>query len=309
MFSDAIEALFNDVDLLATRVVALPQIILVLGGPAKVTCTDPNQSNRHVFLTEMFRINDPLADILKMPEDYPAWNQFDGYPNLVEFEKDAGSLSKAILLFSESFGAIAELSNFANDPILRDRLVAVFSKKHYQQDSYIKLGPIKQIEDLYENSICVVSADSPSDFISEVNDVAVALKAKCDLNPRTTKFDLTQRRDRFLLMADLVDLFSALSIKDFQNIFEKLSITSDKKTLERELKLLEMFGLIVSSTSDRKFFIAPKGSLRQSFLDYKAKVGSTSFDRSRRKTHFFELLRADRPRHKAYQFVHEVTPT
>jgi hypothetical protein len=304
LFSEATDSFLNDIDLSSTRVVALPQIILVLGGPTSIQPADSHKSNRNIFVAKMLENNDPLALLLKMPEQYPEWNQFDGYPDLVEFEKDAGSLSKAILLFSESAGAVAELANFANDPILCDRLIAVFSKKHFEQASYIKFGPIKQIQRHSDHSICVIHANSPSEFVNEIGDVSQTLKTKFDLDPKTTKFDLSQRRDRLLLLADLVDLFSALGITDFINILKKLDTDSDRKTIERELNLLEMFGLLVSSTSDRKFYVAPKGRLRNSFLNYKAKTGSASFDRARQKTRFFELIKLDRSRQKAYQLIH-----
>lgn len=306
MFSQAVESFLNEIDLPATRVVALPKIILVLGGPVNIQPDHLYISNRNVFITKMGEKNDELSPLLRMPEDYPEWNQFNGYPHLVDFERDAGSLTRAILLFSESAGAIAELATFADDPRLCERLLAVFSKRHYDGDSFIRHGPIRQIEAHSEDSICVVLADAPTNFATEVDDVADALRKKWAAAPKTSKFDGARRRDRFLLLADLLDLFCALNLAEITSIFEKLSFAADRIDLERELKLLEMFGLVVSSTSDRRFYVAPPGSARQSFLNYKARVGAANFDRSRHKTKSYTSLQGDRPRLKAYQLVHGI---
>ena len=70
------------------------------------------------------------------PEDFKEeWNRIGGYPNLVDFEKEAGCLARGILLFSECDGALAELGAFCTDDVLCERLVVVLEDKHYDDDS------------------------------------------------------------------------------------------------------------------------------------------------------------------------------
>lgn len=302
--ADPIEIFLSEIELTATRVVALPRIILVLGGPLSIKPEDLYKSNRNVFVTKMLQAGDDLATLLCMPENYYEWNQFNGYPNLVDFEKDAGSLTRAILLFSESAGAIAELASFAGDAVLCERLVVVLKRRHFDEVSYITLGPVRQALMQSETAVCVIEADSPQFFESEVEYVAAAVRQKFESEPKKTRFDGRKRRDRFLFIADLVELFSALTFAEISMALERAQLDFEKTSLERELKLLEMFGLVVSSVSDRRFYVPPKQEKRQSYLDYQAKAGVANFVRARAKAKHFASMLHDRPRQRAYQVVH-----
>lgn len=99
MFENTITEFKSSVNPLATRIEALPSTILVFGGKKSIKPDDKYISCRNVFLEWAFSTNHILSKSLKTPEDYPDWNTFEGYQNLVEFERDAGSLSSCILLF------------------------------------------------------------------------------------------------------------------------------------------------------------------------------------------------------------------
>ena len=94
------------------QVIHLPSIVFVFGRHLR---DDPNAAPsgmRDMFVAWSHENGHPLADLLRLPEEYPEWNQFDGYDDLVTFESDAGSLSRVILIFLESEGAFAELGAF-----------------------------------------------------------------------------------------------------------------------------------------------------------------------------------------------------
>lgn len=135
------------------RIEQLPPIILVFGGKLGGS----NNSARQMFINWVLAKNSTLNQQVRTPEQFEDWNNFEGYSNLVDFEIDAGHLTKAIVLFSESEGAYAELGSFCTDPVLSERLFVVIARQHYDAPSFIAHGPIKKIETLHrDHSICVL---------------------------------------------------------------------------------------------------------------------------------------------------------
>ena len=183
MFSSAIQKFQSSISPEKTRIESLAPVVFVFGGPAS-TGDIRYSSCRNVFLTWAHESGFELANSLITPEDYKEWNQFEGYDNLVDFERDAGCLSRGILLFLECPGALAELGVFCMDDVLCERLLVVVEKKHYDDSSFIRLGPIRRIEEAHSASaVCVV--DSTTDvrlFESQVVGVGEALRRKRNLS-------------------------------------------------------------------------------------------------------------------------------
>jgi hypothetical protein len=277
----------------------------VFGGATPVD--NKYASCRNVFLCWAHESGYELADFLITPEDYREWNQFEGYDNLIDFERDAGCLSRGILLFSECEGAFAELGAFSMDDDLCERLLVVVAREHYYDaPSFIRLGPIRRIEKAHSSgAICVV--DSTNDkhlFEAEVAGVGDALKSKVKTLPKTSGFRSSRRRDQFLLIVDLVDLFGALTEREVQELLSFMGITHEEpKRLENMLNLLTLLGLVVrSGYLTQRFLVPPKD--RSQFLDYSAQ-GELKFDRARFKlVTALPALNKDSARRKAYEKIH-----
>ena len=305
MFSETIQKFRESISPDRTRVVSLAPLIFVFGGPTSVS--DKYASCRNVFLSWAHDSGFELANSLVTPEQYPEWNQFEGYDNLVEFERDTGCLSRGILLFSECAGALAELGAFCMDEVLCERLLVVLERAHYKEDSFIRLGPIKHIEDTHgDGAICVVnSVDEKEVFELQVSGVGGALKAKVETLPKTHRFDPSRTRDQFLLIIDLVELFGALTKREIEELLEYMGISHEPKHFKRMLNLLKMLGLIIHSKKlTNPFFVAPKN--RSFFLAYSGQ-GDLKFERAPFKlktTH--PALRKDKERLSAYEDIHGV---
>ena len=290
-----------------TRIESLFPLILVFGGDTDVS-KDKYQSCRNVFLQWAHEKKYDLADFLRTPEEFKEWNNFEGYPNLVDFEKDAGCLTRGILLFSESPGAFAELGAFCTDEVLCERLLVVLANDHYDAPfpSFIRLGPVKRIEDKHtEKAICIVSSTADKRvFETEVADIGKALQDKVKTLPKTKQFSATETRDQFLLIADLIELFGALT-EDELGILLKFFMGVDPVNLKRMLNQLILFELIIKSPgiTDR-YYVPP--TLRNQYLDYTATAG-LNFERApfKLKTILPEL-KADKNRLKAYAKYHGV---
>lgn len=85
----------------------------------------------------------------------------DTYDNLLSLEADLAQVSRITLLFSESFGSAAELGAFCMEQNIASRLLVVISEKHFEEDSFVKLGPLKHLKDNYAKSaVCVLPRDA-----------------------------------------------------------------------------------------------------------------------------------------------------
>lgn len=261
-----------------TQIESLFSLILVFGGPAS-DVKDKYSSCRNVFLSWAHETNYELVNSLRIPEDFPEWNDFEGYPNLVEFERDAGCLTRGVLLFSESPGAFAELGAFCSDDDLCERLLVVLAEEHYVARSYISLGPIQLIKKKHsEKSIYTAdTTDKPREFEAEVKDVGDALLNKVGVKLKEKQFRSDKTRDQFLLIADLIELFGALTEQEIGFLLKHMGV--EQTNLSRMLNQLYLFNLIIKTRGKNDlYYIPPKQ--RTSFLNYTAPTNSKlNFDR------------------------------
>jgi hypothetical protein len=274
--------------------------VLLFGGSLR----PEKLSARQLFITWLYVKKPKLAALVRTPEQFEDWNTFQGYSNLVDFEIDAGHLTRAIVLFSESEGAYAELGAFSMDASLAERLFVVISKEHYDAPSFIANGPIKKIDIDDNQSVCVVDTLDLGAVSEQFEAIATALEEKLQAAPQSPVFKKDRRRDQFLLAADLVDLFGAITAKELHDLMKFMDIDLDTAELERITSQLKRFELIefVPGTSKR-FFVPPKQ--RQPFLNYAGINAENRFDRTR-----FKMLKAqpwlirEAQRLKAYNNIH-----
>ena len=310
MFTDALNLFKKSVDPKKTHLRRLPKIILLFGsGPIGVEEIHRNSSFRNVFLNWAHDNTSPLRDQFRLPEDYPEWNRFQGYQNLVDFESDAGALSGGILLFSEGSGALAELGAFCMDKVLSERLLVVIRRSHFSEDSFLVHGPLKKIaSDHSDASICVIESETPEQFYSEASKVAEALQEKVNANPRKELVSFDRVRDQLLVIADLVELFGALTETETLNLLKFLGLEIEREIFRRLVGQLLLFNLLEQAQKySQKYLIAPTKN-RDSFIDYDSANIELRFDRINFKVKTFEYLKKESTRRQAYSLVHgEVT--
>lgn len=300
MLDAAIEAFKSSISPPDSRVSQLPQIVLVFGGSLGA---DPYTSSRQLFLNWMLAKSHPISSLIRTPEQFSDWSQYEGYGNLIDFESDAGNLSRVVVLFSEGPGAFAELGAFCMDPVLSERLFVVIEKRHYKDSSFIAHGPIKKIEHQNEDAICVVNSILPQDIEAELPDIADVLTAKMKSAPKTQAFDPTRPRDQFLLVADLVELFGALTKHELMVLLDFMGVEIAPKMFARIVNQLCRFELIeLVEQTNKRFFVPPKE--RRWYFDYEALAGGSAFQRSRFKLQVFSALKGDKARFNAYSEIH-----
>ena len=302
MVSKAAELFGASVSPSDARIEQLPPIILVFF----FLFQDASTSARATFINWLYINKHPLLELIKTPENFEDWNNFQGYGNLVDFEIDAGNLTKAVILFCESHGACAELGSFCMESSLSERLFIIISRENYEARSFVANGPIKKIELQHpnQNSVCVLETLEPSEMQNEIGNLIEALEEKIKSFPKTQAFQHSRSRDQFLIVADLVDLFSALTAHELHEIIKimQVEITFDK--LERILNQLQRFGLLNPvQFLTKKYYIAPKN--RIPYINYVGLDGARKFDRANFKiTKVTPWLEGDKNRLRAYQQIH-----
>lgn len=300
MVANVVEMFQMAVSPLDARIDQLPPIVLTFGGQLG----EPSKSARQMFINWVLIHKPKISTQVRTPEQFQDWNNFEGYSNLVDFEIDAGHLTKAIILFSESEGAYAELGSFCTDPILSERLFVVIEKKYYEAGSFIANGPIKKIERQHDQSICVLDTLDPTQISYQLADLSIALEEKLATLPKTLGFQPTRHRDQLLLVADLVDLFGALARKELYELVHAMRVEIDYARLDRITSQLLRFELIVLVPGvTKRFFVAPRD--RIAYLNYASPPDTPSFDRLRFKLlKVTPWLKADKSRLKAYMEIH-----
>lgn len=305
IFATILAEFLAQVDPARAQVVHLPLLVFVFGRHLR---NDPNAAPsgmRDMFVTWAHETDHKIAQFLRLPEDYPEWNQFIGYDDLVQFETDAGCISRAILLFVESEGAFAELGAFCKEPVLAERLFVVLYSKFYHTDSYIALGPLRVLQRVQgdEHSICPVEGDKLEDFQKVLPELADDVLEKAQQG-RTHIFDPEQIRDQFLFIADVVELFGALKISEIIDLLTKFNMPLDKARVKQMLSLLCLLEVVqLSEHLSRRFYVPPKGK-REAFIGYKIPDSDARLDRLQFKLRALEFLKSDSFRRQAYEKVH-----
>lgn len=207
--------------------------------------------------------------------------------------------------FSESEGAIAELGAFCMDDVLCERLVVVIDKKHHSAISFISLGPIKLIQAVSDDSIFVVdSIANKKSFETELESLADALSAKFNSIPKTQNFISNRSRDQLLLLADLIELFCALTKKELKDLVEFMGVEISPARFNQMINQLKLFELIIQpKKGSQNFLVTPTKDKRKNYLNYVAPHGHVNFDRTRVKLKIYAELKKDNLRFRAYQQV------
>lgn len=89
------------------------------------------------------------------------------YGDFLKFEVDLAQITELIVLFCESSGSFVELGAFSMLPEISERLLVVMRDKHYQKDSFIRLGPLLSLQNNYGDTVVCVVDDN---HINIVND-------------------------------------------------------------------------------------------------------------------------------------------
>jgi hypothetical protein len=295
------ELLQASIDPLGTRVVGRPNLILVFGGPLG---DGREKSARQMFLDWIKKNHKDLSQSMITAENCKDWNNFAGYANLIDFERDVVCLSRAVVLFLESPGSIAELGAFCMDPQFSEGLFVIIGEDYYNAFSFISQGPVKKIEGDDEESVCTVKDIKTKAIEHEFSQIVESLESKLKKAPKSLKFEPQTTRHQILLIADLIELFGALTVNEIVDLCELLGLKTTVPKVKHLYALLFRFGIVTTKKKNTTLYYLPTKH-RLQFLDYQSIDKNKKFDRLRFKTKVSTpWIKDNVGRYSAYRDVH-----
>lgn len=276
----------SNVDINATRVKSFRGFIFLCGGAHDLNHAP--QSLRSLLVREMSsgRYNG-LADRIKLAEEIQDWFRGETYSDLVKLEEHLASLSSLIVLVVESGGAIAELGVFSTVSRFSDRMLTLVANAHYEQKSFIRLGPIQRLENQAEDRVLVydwIGRNANGNEVMQLDDLgddvreAVQKIIEIISSPSSeTRFDWDDSLHVMLLICELCDLFGALQLTEIEQYIADLGGVVKLAEIKQYLFLLDHCGMIaMKKKGHAAYYYAPGWVSHISFS-----LGGSAIDRNR----------------------------
>jgi hypothetical protein len=280
------EELFAKIDLQTSRLKPYEGFIFLCGGQTDVRSIEP-VSIRDAMYRELVK-NSAVDKRIRMAEHYKDWSCESVYRDLVSFERHLAELSSVIVLVLESPGSIAELGLFSVVEAFQGKLLVFIETDHYQSSSFIKLGPVDYLEKVHSNSAeChrwMVEVDRKPKFDPKTAqelqpELAEAVLKRAKKPEPEHKFRPESWLDTALLICDLLNLCSALTLREMRDILKQLGHPKNESELKQYLFLLEKVDLIaVEPKGDQRFYV---GIEERQFYWFQLREGTVDFSRFR----------------------------
>lgn len=294
MSGKPLDQLLLQTDPEGSHIIQLPSRIWVFGGPCDKNGGAPKSLRDSFWRQTLVQLGPKWLRDLDRPEDHTGWLEHSGYGDLLEFERDACYLARAVIVFAESPGAHAELGAVALDDAIVSRLVSVIQHKHSQgesESSFLALGPLRRVR--HRGCVCVVG-DSDNQLNShEFQDVLDSVDTWLPAGHKREKLQQSNPSHRLLLIADLVDLMLLSSEPDLIAAAGHFGFKISVEQLRKHLNLLKFFSFVnlhqAGSTPYWVRSVAGDGP----WMDYTALSGQAKFERARFKLKAQELIEAN----------------
>lgn len=298
----------KSINLDESRISQFPGIIFVCGGP-RSDIKDLPSSARDTIVRSLSISHNTIAKQITEAEEVQDWLKEGHYSNLISFETDIADLATLIVLFVESAGSIAELGAFSVIPNIASKLLVFIRENSYQQDSFIRLGPIKHLEEIKSmvrpypwalNKATRNDEFGPAD-IESVNklaaDIAKDIAIALNKTPKSSSFNKNLSGHIMLLICDLVDISLALKLGEILEYLQNFNIEITEKDLKKYLYLLEKFKLLEKKSYGDHYYIATDSP---SFITFKFNDPKPTHDRLSIKVDMaVYYLENDKSRHNA----------
>ena len=249
-----IPELVDCVDANSIRVNAPTSILFLCGGPIDVK-VDPAPSLRDAFARKQDK--DPFKKYrFLVAEELNAFFPKGTYTDILSFENDIAQISDLILLFSESYGSAAELGAFAMVEEISRRMLVVLDDKNYKIDSFITLGPIRLLTNVYgEQALCILNlADlklenirnvSSLDVLAFTEVMQIAIKTRIGSYHEHSTFDPDRSGHIIKLSVGLLQHYGALTLDEIWLHLDAFGVLRTKAQITNLLLCAEFADWVV----------------------------------------------------------------
>ncbi|GED23613.1 retron St85 family effector protein [Halomonas halmophila] len=228
-------------------------IVLLCGG--RVANTLPLSSFRHALTNYL-----PLPRYeLFCPEEITDWKEDGVFYDLLDLEKELGSICSLVVIVLESEGAFAELGAFSQMPHLRTKIFAINSEEFHEESSFINLGVLRHLRKEERVEVRVYPWEIRNPGVLENDVVKDALD---DIEEQLRKVRTTHAFSKdndghvITLICELVRIFVALKEGEILDFLDLLGIEVSRESLRRKLFVLDKFRVVVKGRySDSTFYL------------------------------------------------------
>lgn len=240
-----------------------PKIFLFGGDMSEGAVTVRSLLYNHVLYSNQF-----ISEALVIVEEFKDWLHDSVYPDLLAFESDLAETASLVIIALESPGALAELGSFSVNEKLKEKTIIIICDDHHNQDSFIKLGPLRQLNN--ENILSYpykYDETLEETFTEHLEDIVETLGQKLERNDKTEKFNKLNNGHIAFLIHDFILINRALTFSEIKIYIKELEIERNTTEIKRLLFLLKKLELIkIERRGHTDFYILNgKGSTRVSF--------------------------------------------
>ena len=232
-----------------SRVALTHPILFLCGGQVDVKSPAPT-SVRGALVEYLHKAQCHLADSITLAEDFKDWIHDSVYKDLLAFESDIAHISSLIVIILESPGALAELGLFVKNKSLNYKILVFVRQDHYEENSFIRLGPLRYLQGVKESSVCSYPWDnddltgSLSISLKEMReDILGAISSRDD----SEAFNIDNEGHIAFVIYEVVKVFRALKLMEIEAYLQAIDIKISRDKVKRLLFLLGKFNLINSS--------------------------------------------------------------
>lgn len=251
-FDDKREEYLAQITLETSRIVLSQPILFLCGGKVDALLTEP-ESVRGALVEHLNRTGCDLAESITLAEDFKDWIHDSIYRDLLVFESDIAHISSLIIIILESAGALTELGLFVRNKALKNKILVFVNEKHYEENSFIKLGPLRHLQDIKDSSVCAYPWEkiASTEKVDLKGSLEVTLKEmRKDIQKIVSDQDKSEQFNKdneghvSFVIYEIIKIFRALKLTEIESFLEKLGLTVPREKLKRLMFLLTKFKLV-----------------------------------------------------------------
>ncbi|MCW2365633.1 hypothetical protein M2341_001080 [Sphingobium sp. B7D2B] len=304
----------DDLDVGSLHVQAPTEVIFLCGGRYDGPKEDGLKSLRHAFHCISEHPSLKGRDII-LAEDVTRRSDFAKYyDNFLLFESDIAQITELVILFCESAGSFAELGSFSSYEEIYRQMLVVIRDIYWEEDSFIKLGPLSFLKKkcgpssvfvIRDDAIGIKSNYDNKDDISGLNIdkfkevIQEPLRIRLEITKEPTTFNSSRTGHRIKLIVGLIQEYRALSVNEIVSAMAHFSVDATEAEVRCYLLCAHSVGWIEEKASGFDSYWIP--IQENEALNYPVSEQAEERDRTRRRVKILDHWR--QKDHNRYRLV------